>query len=267
MNAQVKKLGQYLTPVWAAEQLIERHFKDLGSSDMVFEPSCGRGSFLSALPDHVPAIGIDIDPAMVDAARVNTGRKILCGDFATIKLDESPTVILGNPPFMTEVIDRFLDRAHALLPDEGRVGFILPAYAMQTASRVSGYADNWSILQEMIPRNIFTGLELPLIFALFTKGRERKLFGFALYHEANDINLMNKDYRSDLKAGSGPVWLNVVEKAMKELGGHASVESMYAKIEGKRPTKTEFWKEKIRQTLRRYNDRFISVGNGCYQLA
>jgi len=97
----------------------------------------------------------------------------------------------------------------------------------------------------MIPRNLFPGLELPLVFALFTKGRLRKLFGFALYHETADVNSMKKEYRAEMSAGGGSIWMNVVEKSLK----------------------TEFWKENIRQTLRRHADRFVPVGNGCYQLA
>lgn len=263
---KAKQLAQYLTPVWAAEALIERHFTHLGSSDLMVEPSCGHGAFLTALPASVPALGIDIDPLMVVEARRLTGRTIIEGDFSSVALPAQPTAIIGNPPFKLHVIDRFLERAQALLPDGGQVGFILPAYAFQTASRVSGYAEDWSISQEMIPRNLFPGLELPLVFAVFIKGRLRHLVGFALYHETADVNSLNKPYRKELTAGGGPVWLAVVEKALATLGGRAYVASIYAEVEGKRPTKTTFWKEKIRQTLRRYTDRFVATGDGCYQL-
>ena len=46
-------LGQFFTPDWAAEALVEQHFGDLGLFDRVVEPSCGGGAFLRALP--VPA--------------------------------------------------------------------------------------------------------------------------------------------------------------------------------------------------------------------
>jgi site-specific DNA-methyltransferase (adenine-specific) len=94
-----KLLGQYPTPVWVADALIERHFAGLDSGDLVIEPSCGPGSFLAALPKHVPAIGIDVDARMVESARRQTGRKVLHGDFRTLHLDFTPTAILGNPPF------------------------------------------------------------------------------------------------------------------------------------------------------------------------
>jgi type I restriction-modification system DNA methylase subunit len=61
MNAQ-RSMGQYMTPDWAAEALVDRYFSDLGESDLVLEPSCGRGAFLRALPAHVQALGVEIDP-------------------------------------------------------------------------------------------------------------------------------------------------------------------------------------------------------------
>ena len=39
------RLGQYMTPDWAAEALVARYFADLTSADQVLEPSCGRGAF------------------------------------------------------------------------------------------------------------------------------------------------------------------------------------------------------------------------------
>lgn len=267
MNAiRVKHFSQYLTPVWAAEALVERHFSHLGSSDLVIEPSCGRGSFLQAIPAHVPAIGVDIDPSMVASARELTGREIILGDFAAVPLDVEPTVIVGNPPFKMATVDQMLDRAHALLPMGGQVGFILPAFAFQTARRVADYADRWSLFQEMIPRNLFPELECPLVFAIFSKDRFRKLVGFALYREMADVQGMPKEYREEINAGSGPVWLNVARAAVARLGGECSLEDVYGEVEGKRPTRTKFWREQLRKVLRHHTDVFTPVGRGRYAL-
>lgn len=263
---RIKELGQYPTPVWVAEAIVDRHFHDLDASDCVAEPSCGPGAFLAAIPQNVPAFGVEIDASVAQQARLHTGRPVFVGDFQTITLDVKPTVILGNPPFNMKVVDGFLDRAHKLLPDGGRCGFILPAYAFQTAARVAGYADRWSLMQEMIPRNIYPGLSLPLVFAMFSKDRRRTMIGFALYREAADMQGLSQPYRDTLAAGAGPVWLLVVEEALRRLGGQADVQTLYAEIEGKRPTKTQFWKEQIRRTLRRYGKRFVALGDGRYQL-
>lgn len=261
-----KKLGQYPTPVWVAEALVERHFGDLDSSDCVIEPGCGPGAFLSAIPEHVQAIGVEIDAMIAKEAAANTGRRILTGDFRSIQLDVQPTIVIGNPPFNLKLIDGFLDRSHKLLPEGGRVGLILPSYAFQTASRVADYAERWSLMQEMIPRNIYPGLSLPLVFAIFSKDRRRTMVGFALYREAADVLGMPEPYRASVSAGGGPVWREAVTAALRALGGEANVTALYAEIGGKRPTRTQFWQEKIRQTLRRYSEHFTPVAPGRYRL-
>lgn len=267
MTQRTKELSQYPTRVWVAEALVDRYFSGLDRADLVIEPSCGPGSFLGSIPSEVPAFGIDIDATVAEEARRNTGRKVIVGDFRTIPLDVRPTVIIGNPPFDLRVIDGFLNRAHDLLPEGGRVGFLLPAYAFQTAARVAGYADRWSITQEMIPRNIYSGLRLPLIFALFSKDRRRTLIGFALYRETSDVQQLPKLYREYLAAGSGPVWRRVVETALSRLGGEADLPALYREIEGWRPTRTQFWREQIRKVLRQHVDKFKPVALGRYALA
>lgn len=264
--SNTKNLGQYPTPVWVAEALVERYFGDLDSSDCVIEPSCGPGAFLSAIPGYVPAVGVEIDAVVAREATKHTGRTIIVGDFQSVSIDVQPTVVLGNPPFNLQLIDRFLDRSSALLPEGGRVGFILPAYAFQTAARVSGYAERWSLMQEMIPRNIYPGLSLPLVFALFSKDRHRTMVGFALYREAADVLGMPQPYRATISAGAGPVWKMAVDAALCALGGEADVQDIYREIGGQRPTKTAFWQAKVRQTLRRYSSRFARVSTGRYRL-
>lgn len=260
------ELGQYPTPVWAAEALIQRHFSHLGSNDMVWEPACGPGSFLMALPDHVPAIGFEIDPRTAEIARINTGRRIITGDFTTAHCEQAPSAVLGNPPFNLTTIDRMLDRAFAVLPEGGVVGLILPAYAFQTAERVAGYAERWSMFGECIPRNIFPGLSLPLMFSKFTKETRRVMVGFALYFETADMLSLKKKYREVLCTIGKSVWKAAVANALIALGGRASLEAIYKEIEGKKPTRTEFWREQIRKVLRQASDVFRAEGDGRYSL-
>ncbi|HGP3158009.1 TPA: hypothetical protein ACLG1R_002684 [Pseudomonas aeruginosa] len=66
-----KALGQFPTPAWVADALYRQHFSHLGANDLVLEPGCGPGRFLQVIPPHVPAIGIDIDPDMVERARAD----------------------------------------------------------------------------------------------------------------------------------------------------------------------------------------------------
>ncbi|CAG0999545.1 hypothetical protein RHDC4_03085 [Rhodocyclaceae bacterium] len=257
-------LGQYPTRVYLAHQIYDHYFPYLNAKSFVVDAGCGPGAFLTALPSYVPAIGVDIDARMCQLARANTGREILHGDFCTIPLDVAPTLIIGNPPFNTDVIDGFLDRSYELLPEGGNVAFVLPAYAFQTASRVARYGDRWSLRQDMMPRNVFTGLSLPIVFAIFTKDHHRKLIGFVFYREVADVQQLPQPYREALDATSGPVWRHVVDLALVRLGGEADLGAIYAEVEGRRPTRTKFWREKIRQVLRRYSDRFHCTGRGRY---
>src|SRR3546814_12659745 len=119
-----------------------------------------------------------------------------------------PTLVLGNPPFKLALIDRFLQKAFDLLPYSGQVGFVLPAYTFQTAARVARYASQWFLYQEMIPRNIYPGLKLPLVFAIFAKERYRRQVGFALYNEATEVLAMPKQPQEPFKSQKGTVWEN-----------------------------------------------------------
>jgi site-specific DNA-methyltransferase (adenine-specific) len=265
--SRIKELGQYPTPQWAAEAIVESFFPELGTGHVVIEPSCGPGSFLSAVPAGVVAIGVDIDPLMAERARRNTGCRVLVGDFRSIELDFEPTHVIGNPPFNLKLIDGFLDRAHELLPRGGQAGFILPAYAFQTAARVAGYADRWSLSQSMIPRNLFPGLSLPLVFATFLKDQRRTLVGFALYRETAAVQELPARYRDVLAAAGGAVWPRVIRLAVERLGGEADLQEIYREIEGSRPTNTPFWREQIRKVIRTAASGCAPVGRGRYALA
>jgi hypothetical protein len=260
-----RELGQFPTPVWFAEAIVARYFPALDRGDLVLEPSCGAGAFLHALPAHVPAVGIEWDAGLADQARRETGRRVITGDFRHCILDVQPTAIIGNPPFKVELIEGFIARAHELLPAGGRVGFVLPAYAFQSASSVVRYAERWSIRQDAIPRNVFPRLSVPLVFAMFSKDCERALVGFALYREAFDVLRMPAEYREALATGAG-IWRRLVLVALRRLGGRARLPEIYAELEGKRPGAGQWWREKVRQTLRHYADDFEPIDVGHYRL-
>lgn len=257
------ELGQWMTPAWAAEELVKHYFADLSSSDRVIEPSCGIGRFLEALPEGVPALGVEIDPALAAIARVNTGREVIVGDFRTAKLPFKPTVMLGNPPFQLSVVEGFLDRAYDLLPTDGRVGFILPCYTLQTSSTVVRLNRKWGIRQDLIPRNLFPGLSKPLCFAMLTRGAGRGMVGFTLYHETEAVKSLGARYREILDNGEGSVWYAVTLAAVEKLGGEAKVSDILAEIANHRPTDNKFWAAKVRQTLQR---RMVSSKRGWWKL-
>lgn len=247
-------LGQFFTPDWAAEALVERYFGDLSSADRVIEPTCGRGAFLRAIPREVPALGVEIDERLAREAVRMSGRPVVVGDFRAVDLPWTPTAMIGNPPFQLRTIEGILERAHDLLPEDGRVGLILPCYVFQTPATVERIAARWSMRQDMIPRTLFQGgglLSKPLCFALLHKGRTRGMVGFALYHEAAAVARLQARYRALLAEGEGSVWAAVTRAALEALGGRATLAALYREIEGARPTANRWWREKVRQQLQR----------------
>jgi hypothetical protein len=262
---QNPELSQWFTPEWAAESLVTRYFPDLSASDLVIEPSCGLGSFLKAIPDSVPVIGVEIDPELADRARANTNREILTGDFTTIPLPPDVTAVIGNPPFAVPLIERFLNRSHHILPTDGRCGLLLPAYAFQTFGRVNRWNEKWSLRADMIPRGLFPNLRLPLAFCMFTKDTRRSMVGLALYAEAAMIGNLSLQAREILQHGRPrtSVWRALVAETLQMLGGRATLDQIYRSIAPRRPTATAFWKEKVRQQLQKH---FLHCGPGDWAL-
>lgn len=261
-NASRIKLGQYFMPRWASYALVTRFFPDLRpGKDVVVEPGCGSGSFLQAIPDDVEVIGVEIDERLALEAERRSGRRVICGDFRTVILPTPISAVIGNPPFATAIIHEFLARAYGLLPNNGRCGFVLPAFAIQSHRRVMGLHEKWSLRQEALPRRLFPRLREPLVFILFTKERNRSLVGFALYPEMVQLENLSKQTRRILKEGRPrqSVWRAVVEDVLERLGGQATLDQIYSAIEPRRPTPNAFWREKVRQTLQFYFER-ISAG-------
>lgn len=258
--AKAAELDQYPTPAWVAAALVRHHFFDLTSNDVVCDPTCGPGRFLQAIPEHVQAFGAEIDPQLAQQARELTGRTILVGDFLKLELPERPTVFVGNPPFQMKLVDRILDRAHDLLPNDGRVGLILPCYAFQTAARVVRYSESWSLSQELIPRNIYPGLSKPLLFAMFRKDQRRLMVGFSLYHEAVYVQGLPEAQREAMISGPA-TWRSLVEKFVEMQGGEAELEAIYEHIATRRPSRNPHWKPQTRKVCQTHLRR---TGRGRY---
>lgn len=262
-------LHQWFTPAWAAQAIIEQEFHWLTSGHRVLEPSCGDGAFLCAIPTEVEAIGIEVDPDQAAVAMANSGRQVLVGDFLAIEAERIGKLhaVIGNPPFEADLVARFLQRSSELLEEGGQAGFILPAYILQTSSKVEQLSSKFSIHQQLLPRNLFPRLKLPLVFARFVKEQHRRLFGFLLYREAQDLTQLAKPYRHTASAARDRrgAWYRVVHTALQALGGEADLNRIYEAVASARPTGNQFWKEKIRQTLQRSED-FCRTGPGRYSL-
>lgn len=265
MKYKQSELGQFFTPAWAAELLVQRHFSQLGPTDTVLEPSCGDGRFLMAIPDHVDAYGVEIDPEQAALAVRNSGREVIVGDFTQVSLPRRPTVVIGNPPYQADLIDGFLDRCYDLLEYDGRVGFLLPVYYLQTASKVVDLNRRFSIAQELLPRNLFENMTKPLMWCTFTKARRTVLSGFFLYAETHALADMHKDIRRLFLGNEARAtcWRDAVAMALEACGGQATLQELYRVIEGNRPTDNPWWREKVRQIA---GQHFVRVRPGEFAL-
>lgn len=263
-----RDLSQYFTPGWAAEMLVERHLQHLSAGDLVIEPAVGDGTFLAAIPPTLAAIGVEIDPAVAALAHANSGREVIVGDFRTVALPDRARAIIGNPPFESRLISQFLDRSWDLLEEGGSAGFILPAYVLQTSTVVNRMHHRWSIEQNLLPRNLFPRLKLPIVWAVFSKERSRRLVGFFLYAEADEIARLQKDCRKIAEStGQGQTWRTVTHFALKMLGGEADLDEIYSAIEPRRPsTVNRTWQARVRNVLQTSGD-FVPVRRGRWRLA
>jgi len=262
---QQPRVGGFMTPSWFANMLIERYWSDLTSTDLVIEPACGTGSLLAAIPEHVHAVGVEIDASLAELARARSGRRVITGDFRSVPLDVQPTVLIANPPFRLDLIDDFLARALLLLPENGRFGSILPSYALQTASRICRYMDDgWSIAAEFIPRNVFNGLKEPLAYVTFRKDSGRILVGLALYAETHEVLSLPDRLRRLLEERPRQVWKSVIGEVLRDLGGTATVDAIYRQIQPVAPASNQYVREQIRKVLAQY---FVRRAPGVYAFA
>jgi site-specific DNA-methyltransferase (adenine-specific) len=262
-------LGQWFTPSWAAEQIVEQEFAWLPAGANVVEPSCGDGAFLCTMPEAWNATGVEIDPVVAARAQAASGRPVIVGDFLGVDLTHLGQVqaIIGNPPFQADLIAGFLDRSAQLLAEGGRAGLILPAYVMQTSSKVERMAAKFSISQKMLPRNLFPRLKLQLVFATFTKDRARRLDGFLLYREAQEIRAIEQRWQQAVAGARDTrgTWYGVVHEIIVALGGEADLEHVYSAIQPKRPSDNPHWKAKVRQVLQ-HPSRFTRIGHARYAI-
>lgn len=114
----------------------------------------------------------------------------------------------------------------------------------------------------MIPRNIYPGLSMPLVFSLFRKDQRRVLVGFSLYYETALVQSMPKDLAQSLI--DGPMtWTQVVFDALDELGGEAELKHIYEAVADKRPIENPAWREQVRKICQKKARR---TGLGRYKL-
>ena len=162
----LRKKGQFWTPDWVAEAMVDYVLADKGST--LFDPAVGAGAFFRAAKTiakekgfSVNLSGMDIDPLALEQA-IEQGLNgsdiagVKIGDFIFEHPPEKQSAIVANPPYirhhhriLAETKERqkrlslqtlgtaldgraglhiyFLIRALTLLNENGRLAFIMPA--------------------------------------------------------------------------------------------------------------------------------------------
>jgi site-specific DNA-methyltransferase (adenine-specific) len=261
MTSGSAAVGFWRTPSWLADALVERAAPISG--DVVCEPTCGDGAILAAVPADVQAFGIEIDPILAAEAVRVTGRTIIVGDALTVTLPAQPTLVIGNPPFSQTFVERLLGRFHRELHEGGRMVLLLSVHLFQTSATVARYAELFSLAVELVPRDVFPGLERPLLLATLTKAAERRIVGIAFAREIAELRGFPAAYRALLERSKSNVWVRVCEAALREIGRPATVDEIASIVQGVRPTTTTFWREAIRKHLR---ESFVRVAPATYAL-
>jgi hypothetical protein len=161
----LRQKGQFWTPDWIAEAMVDYVLDDKGGS--LFDPAVGAGAFFRAAKTvakekGLPIIlsGMDIDPTALEQA---IGQGLTHDDLAGVKIGdfvfqpphEKHSAIVANPPYIRhhrlstetkeflkrlslhtvgKILDGraglhvyFLIRALTLLNEDGRLAFIMPA--------------------------------------------------------------------------------------------------------------------------------------------
>lgn len=251
------------TPAWLCHAMIERYLQHVGPNDIILEPTAGDGAFLREMPPHFNAYGIELDPTLAAQARASSGREVFVGDVLDIELPYAPTAIISNPPYSASFLDRFLARFHRILPANGTITFLLPVYLSQTSNRLSRYVEHFSIRAEIVPRDIFPGLHLPLSIVTYTNDGARRLFGLAFFDETNEWRRMPQAFHDILMRSKRNVWVEACLHALEIIGRPASVDEIARVVAGSRPTKTAHWREAIRKALQL---NFTRTDRGVYAI-
>lgn len=251
----------YPTQAWLAARILEQRFGDLSAADHVLDPGCGNGHFLDALRERdVPATGIEINPTLATIAREH-GHNVILGDFTTVPFPAGVTAAVGNPPFSMDLIDALLARLARAFTSGSRAGFVLPAYFFQTSSHVQTLRADWSIAVDLIPRNVFPRLSMPLTFSLFTRNHKRAIWGLTFYDEVQDVLSMHAQARVTLGRGA---WRELVLEALLVHGGTATLDQLYAYAQPRRPSGNPWWSEQIRKVAAKVA---VRTAPGTYTLA
>jgi adenine-specific DNA-methyltransferase len=204
MRDPAKHLGQYFTPRYVAEFMLDLSSKD--SNSTVLEPACGQGIFLKILEErgYKNAIGYEIDKLLESITNVPIRYRSFIREKDTQKYD----LVIGNPPYirwknldiglknelknddlwnkyfnsLSDYLGIFIVKSIEALKDGGELIFITPEYWMNTqhAQSLRDYVIENGYFTDIIHFNetpIFDNVASSIVIFKFVKGHDKVLFG------------------------------------------------------------------------------------------
>jgi site-specific DNA-methyltransferase (adenine-specific) len=125
-------------------------------------------------------------------------------------------------------------------------------------------AERWNLRAELIPRDLFGRLSLPICLASFERSSGGVMVGLAGYAELLAVRSLPRETQAVRTDAPDGAWRTVVTRALAALGGEATLDQIYAAIEGHRRTHARpFWRDRVRAIC---GERFTRVGAGRFRL-
>ena len=215
-----KELGSFYTPQCLADWIVKRIAAE-ATIQSVLEPSCGDGSFISALNYfnrflNITAVDID-DKAVKAVTEKYSGINIYCEDFLFSDIKEKFDLIIGNPPYISKrnisqtqiekcksihalnglkskeihnIWTAFVLKSCSLVNPTGIISFVLPAEFLQVkyAKEIRDFIiKNFTRTEILSFRNFKfddTEQNTIILIAYKTTSKDKGLF----FHEINSID-------------------------------------------------------------------------------
>lgn len=195
---QPKKLGQWPTPGWLVEAVLDQI--ELPASGTVLDPACGDGRWLEAVHRRRPdlaLVGWDIAPEAVRAARSRLGERATVEVRSALTGDERSVadLVVGNPPFVrpqhldaatrrhvwstfstaTDKVDLYAPFVERMLQLAPRVAVVLGDTWLSLASYEAfrDHVEPHIDLLATLPRDAFEATVGCVVLALEPRGRGR----------------------------------------------------------------------------------------------
>lgn len=114
------------------------------------------------------------------------------------------------------------------------------------------WANVWDINVSLLPRDLFKGLQTPLVFAQFARpGSTSKMTGLPLFSEIACFkhSLRVAAQNETAKPTARGVWADLLRGVLADAPNGMTLTGIYQAIQNNRPANNPWWREQIRKVL------------------